>query len=244
MSKQLKNYLLPILILLISFPTSSARAQSQNTQIEIEGFDISVLDARIADAVAKANAPGASAEAKLVAAAAYLERANLFYNAGRPVLYKFSLGDFRRVLRFQPDNAEATAKRDQIVEIYKQMGRPVPNNGDDADIYNDPNVRYKVKPESISFPEGKPSVTLSGGLQADVAYVYEVAANPGQHVSVSVTSGDGVASLSIYHGSLEEASIIATGNTKWTDTAFEPKNYLVKVSSKSGASYKLTVTVR
>src|SRR3982750_4736087 len=60
MSKQLKNHLLSMLILLLPFLTASAIGQTQNTQIEIEGFDLSALDAKIADAAARANAPGAN----------------------------------------------------------------------------------------------------------------------------------------------------------------------------------------
>jgi hypothetical protein len=39
------------------------------------------------------------------------------------------LGDFRRVLKYEPDNEEARAKMDQIIEIYHQLGKPVPTNG-------------------------------------------------------------------------------------------------------------------
>ena len=50
-------------------------------------------------------------------------------NAQQPMLYKFALGDFRRALRYDPGNADARAKLDQIVSIYQSMGKPVPTNG-------------------------------------------------------------------------------------------------------------------
>ena len=87
------------------------------------------LDAKIAKAEARAKAANASAADKKAAADAYLERGNIYYNAGNPRLYKFALGDFRRVLRYQPDNTEAREKIDQMVQIYQSMGRPVPPNG-------------------------------------------------------------------------------------------------------------------
>jgi predicted lipid-binding transport protein (Tim44 family) len=62
-------------------------------------------------------------------AAAYVERADVFYSAQQPMLYKFALGDFRRALRYDPKNEEARAKLDQIVSIYQSMGKPVPTNG-------------------------------------------------------------------------------------------------------------------
>lgn len=86
-------------------------------------------DARIQKAAAKADAPGASASDKKAAAEAYLARGNIYRDAGNPKLYKYALGDYRRVLRYQPDNAEAKEKAEEIVSIYESLGRPVPTNG-------------------------------------------------------------------------------------------------------------------
>lgn len=93
--------------------------------------DTSAPDKKIEQAEAKAKAPGATQADKLAAATAYLERANIFYNAGQPMLYKFALRDFRYTLRYDPNNAEAREKQDQIVQIYQQMGRPVPELGNE-----------------------------------------------------------------------------------------------------------------
>lgn len=87
------------------------------------------LDAKITKAEAKAKATGASEADKKAAAAAYVERADVYYSAQQPMLYKFALGDFRRALRYDPKNEEAKAKMDQIVSIYQSMGKPVPTNG-------------------------------------------------------------------------------------------------------------------
>lgn len=95
------------------------------------GPDTSALDKKIEQAEAKAKAPNAKPADKQAAAAAYVERANVFYNAGQPMLYKFALRDFRLALRYDPNNAEARDKRDQIVAIYQQMGRPVPDLGNE-----------------------------------------------------------------------------------------------------------------
>ncbi|HEX8891497.1 MAG TPA: hypothetical protein VF779_20280 [Pyrinomonadaceae bacterium] len=93
--------------------------------------DTSALDKKIEQAEAKAKAAKASDTDKKAAAAAYVERANVFYNAGQPMLYKFALRDFRLALRYDPSNEEAVSKRDQIVQIYQQMGRPVPDLGNE-----------------------------------------------------------------------------------------------------------------
>ena len=95
------------------------------------GPDTSALDKKVEQAEAKAKAPNASEADKRAASAAYLERANVFYNAGQPMLYQFALRDFRHALRYDPSNSEAREKQDQIVAIYQQMGRPVPDLGNE-----------------------------------------------------------------------------------------------------------------
>jgi hypothetical protein len=95
------------------------------------GPDTAALDKKVEEAEAKAKAPKATEGDRQAAAAAYLERGNLFYNAGNPSLYKFALRDFRRTLRYDSNNAEARAKQQQIVDIYQSMGRPVPDLGNE-----------------------------------------------------------------------------------------------------------------
>lgn len=92
-------------------------------------IDTAAYDAKIKQAEAKAKSSTATETDKKAAAAAYLERANVYYTAGQPSLYKFALGDFRTALKYDPSNDEARAKLDQIVSIYQSMGRPVPSNG-------------------------------------------------------------------------------------------------------------------
>lgn len=88
------------------------------------------LDAKIEKAAAKAKAPGASSADKKAAAAAFIERGNFYYMAGNPMLYRYALGDFRRALRHDPDNAEAREKVKQIEDIYTySVRKPIPDNG-------------------------------------------------------------------------------------------------------------------
>lgn len=112
--------------------SSGAPPVASNSQgNEQTGMDTAALDAKIDKAEAKAKAANAKPADKLAAAAAYMERANLFMNAGRPQLYKFALRDYRRTLRYQPDNAEARQSAKTIVDIYNSMGRPVPELGNE-----------------------------------------------------------------------------------------------------------------
>jgi hypothetical protein len=115
-------------------PPSASNPSSANTspdRNEQAGIDTAALDAKIEKAEAKAKAKSATQGDKLAAAAAYLERANIFMNAGRPALYKYALRDYRRTLRYQPDNQQAKESAATIVSIYQSMGRPVPELGNE-----------------------------------------------------------------------------------------------------------------
>ncbi|HYG09363.1 MAG TPA: hypothetical protein VD835_05275 [Pyrinomonadaceae bacterium] len=112
-----------------STTSSAPAANNAGGSTKPGGVDTSALDAKIEKADAKAKAAGATQADKNAAAAAYLERGNLYRDAGQPMLYRFALGDYRHALRYQPDNAEAREKMNEIVSIYQSMGRPVPDNG-------------------------------------------------------------------------------------------------------------------
>lgn len=103
--------------------TAPAAGDSSETSL----IDTSALDANIRKAAEKAKSSGASAAEKKAAADAYLARGNEYYSAGQPRLYKYALADFREVLKYDPENAEAKEKVDTLVSIYQQMGRPVPD---------------------------------------------------------------------------------------------------------------------
>ncbi len=106
-------------------------ASSNPSASEQAGIDTSAVDARIAKAEEKAHAKNATQADKLAAAAAYMERADIFMNAGRPALYKYALRDYRRTLRYQPDNQQAQNSAKTIVDIYKSLNRPVPELGNE-----------------------------------------------------------------------------------------------------------------
>ncbi len=112
-------------------PPATTTAAAPNSSTQKPGIDTATLDAKIERAEAKAKAAGATQADKLAAAAAYLQRGNVYRDAGQPMLYKFALGDYRRALRYQPDNEEARAKMEEIVSIYKGMNKPVPENGNE-----------------------------------------------------------------------------------------------------------------
>jgi len=232
------------LSLLLLVLASAYRGQSdRGAYVEIEGWDVSAFDLKIAAAAAKAHAIGASPQDKIAAANVYMERANLFYNAGRPPLYKLAVGDFRRVLRLQPKNREAREKLETIVSIYESLGRPVPVNGNEKDIYNDPGARYKLKPQLIKFSPGEKAITLAESLPAEVAYVYEFDSSAGQKMFIKMKVDNGAASFSVYKGEIGNSSQILSDVTEWRGVVPEDGKYLIKVKPKDGAvSYELIVS--
>lgn len=114
-----------------SASSNSASRAKNSTNGEQGEIDTSTLDAKIEKAEKKAKSKKATQADKLAAASAYMERADIFMNAGRPALYKYALRDYRRVLRYQPDNQQARQSKETIEAIYQQMGRPVPALGNE-----------------------------------------------------------------------------------------------------------------
>jgi hypothetical protein len=108
-------------------PVGAGPATSASAKAPVETPE---LDAKIEKATAKAKASGASSADKKAAADAYLARGNFYYAAGNPMLYRYALGDFRRVLRYDPANGEAKEKIKQIEDIYTySVKKPIPDNG-------------------------------------------------------------------------------------------------------------------
>lgn len=66
--------------------------------------------------------------AKKVAAEAYLARANALTEARQ---YASALGDYRRVVKYDPSNDEAKSWIDQITGIYESMNREPPKEGEE-----------------------------------------------------------------------------------------------------------------
>jgi len=67
-------------------------------------------------------------KAKKVAAEAYLDRANALTAARQ---YASALGDYRRVLKYDPSNDEAKDWIEQITSIYASMNRDAPKEGEE-----------------------------------------------------------------------------------------------------------------
>lgn len=212
----------------------------------VEGVDFSALNERIEGAVTKARAPGAGERERRAAAVALLERAVYFREAGVPKFYKFALGDFRHVLRFEPNTDEVKAWANEIVGIYQSMGRPVPETGNTTAGGEYLVEIYKTTPKQIAFQPGMIYTDAERDVTERVAYVYEFGARAGQRLSLTLKpEGEGVLLLDIYGEGAGGRSALVVGGKSKEYVLPSGGKYLLRVySKKDKTDYELTAELK
>ncbi len=93
-----------------------------------DAFDTSELDAAIERSEKGLSAKPNDPAAKKALAAAYLKRASALTEKRQ---YAAALGDYRRTLKYDPENAEAKDWIERIVGIYQSIGRTYPKEGEE-----------------------------------------------------------------------------------------------------------------
>jgi tetratricopeptide (TPR) repeat protein len=91
-----------------------------------EPIDTKTLDAAIAEADKAVKAKPNDADAKEELSNAYFNRAMALTEARQ---YASALGDYRKAVKYNPDNAQAQEWIKQIINIYNDMGRESPPEG-------------------------------------------------------------------------------------------------------------------
>jgi tetratricopeptide (TPR) repeat protein len=91
-----------------------------------EAIDTSQFDAEIERAQKQAGKKGSGESDRQSLAHAYLARANALTKARQ---YRAALGDYRRTLKYDPDNQEARQMSGTIISILQSMKREVPAEG-------------------------------------------------------------------------------------------------------------------
>ncbi|MGB9177878.1 MAG: tetratricopeptide repeat protein [Pyrinomonadaceae bacterium] len=108
-------------------PSSTAPAGKMPAGVSMAvPVDTSHETAEIARLQKQAGKGEPDAATKLALAKAYLARGNALTKAKQ---YRAALGDYRRTLKYDPDNAEAQQMSNLITDILKQMGRDIPPEG-------------------------------------------------------------------------------------------------------------------
>ena len=93
-----------------------------------DAIDTTTYDAEIAQAEKGLKQKPNDASARTALAHAYLKRAGALTKARQ---YRSALGDYRRTLKYEPDNEEAREMSGTITGIMKQMGRDIPAEGEE-----------------------------------------------------------------------------------------------------------------
>lgn len=110
-----------------SNPSNSANSASTNSPMS-KPVDVTAMTAKIEKADKEYKAKPTDAKLKENLAAAYFERAFVLTDAAQ---YRAALGDFRKGLKLKPDDKEAKDMHDQIIDIFKSIGREPPKEGDE-----------------------------------------------------------------------------------------------------------------
>jgi len=112
-----------------SNPASSSVDQSSSTQSPMsKAIDVTEMTAKIEKADKEYKAKPTDTKAKENLAAAYFERAFALTKAAQ---YRAALGDFRKGLKLNPNDSDAKAMHDQIIDIFKSIGREPPKEGEE-----------------------------------------------------------------------------------------------------------------
>ncbi len=108
-------------------PSASTDQPSQNSPMS-KPVDVTAMTAKIEKAGKDLKAKPDDEKLKKALAAAYFERAFALTKAAQ---YRAALGDFRKGLKLNPDDKEAQSMHDQIIEIFRSIGREPPKEGEE-----------------------------------------------------------------------------------------------------------------
>lgn len=109
-------------------PAAGSSTSSSGASPMSKAIDVSQMTADIekADKAYKQNQNDEKAKDKL--AQAYFVRGLALTEAAQ---YRAALGDLRKGLKLKPDDAEAKAMHDQIIEIFQSLQREPPKEGEE-----------------------------------------------------------------------------------------------------------------
>lgn len=108
--------------------TANTATQPASNSPMSKAVDVTELTAKIEKADKELKAKPNDAKAKENLAAAYFERAFALTKAAQ---YRAALGDFRKGLKLNPNDKDAKSMHDQIIDIFKSIGREPPKEGEE-----------------------------------------------------------------------------------------------------------------
>lgn len=111
-----------------AMPKSDSAVTAQPASPNQMPVDVADSTAKIAESEKALKAKPTDEKLKEQLAAAYFERAFTLTKAAQ---YRAALGDFRKGLKLNPKDTEAKAMHDQIIDIFKSIGREPPKEGEE-----------------------------------------------------------------------------------------------------------------
>ena len=111
-----------------SVPATSTNPKQENASPMARAVDVEKMTEDIEKAKAAYDKNQKSDEAKNTLAKAYFERAFALTDAAQ---YRAAMGDFRKGLKLDPNNAEAEKMYGEIIRIFQSIGREPPKEGDE-----------------------------------------------------------------------------------------------------------------
>jgi tetratricopeptide (TPR) repeat protein len=109
--------------------TNSANSTTSTGSPMAKAIDVGEMTAKIEKAEKEFKAKPKDEKAKLVLATAYFERATALTGASQ---YRAALGDYRKGLKLNPNDQEAKGMHDEIIKIFKDLGREPPKEGEET----------------------------------------------------------------------------------------------------------------
>jgi tetratricopeptide (TPR) repeat protein len=107
---------------------SGSVASSNGNSPMAKAVDVAEMTKTIDAALATFKKNEKDAKAKTALSEAYFVRAFVLTDAAQ---YRAALGDFRKGLKLDPANKEAKDMHDQILDIFKSIGREPPKEGEE-----------------------------------------------------------------------------------------------------------------
>jgi hypothetical protein len=109
-------------------PAATGDAPKSKWSQSGDPIDTKELDTAVAAAEKALSAKPADAAAKKALGTAYFQRAVALTDARQ---YASALGDYRRTLKYDPSNAEASEWIERIISIYASINRASPAEGEE-----------------------------------------------------------------------------------------------------------------
>lgn len=109
-------------------PSTAPTSSSSTTSPMQKPVDIAEQTAAIEKAEKDLKGKSNDPAAKKALAKAYFDRAFVLTEAAQ---YRSALGDFRKGLKLDPTDVKAKEMHDQIIDIFKSIGREPPKEGEE-----------------------------------------------------------------------------------------------------------------